>query len=201
MDDGKQPPIYVVEGELVALGLPTRDMVDLWLPWMNDPEVTRTLGNINVFTRESEERFYEGSAHDQSAKTFAIFERASARPIGTTQLRDINFRDGTATFGILIGDKSVWNRGYGTEATRLVLDFAFHALGLHNVLLTVFANNPRGQRAYEKAGFRVVGVRREARRLGQRWQDVVVMDAIPADFTSPALERTIHAEQPPGSGA
>lgn len=191
----QQQPVYNVEGELVAIGPPTRDMVDLWVRWMNDPEVTRTLGNVNVFTREGEERFYEGATHDFNAVNFAIFERATGRPVGTTALRNIDPRNGTATFGIMIGDKSVWNRGYGTEATRLVLDFAFHALGLHNVLLGVFANNPRGRRAYEKAGFRVVGVRREARRLGQRWQDEIVMDAIPADFVSPALERAIYAEQ------
>ncbi|HEY7293463.1 MAG TPA: GNAT family N-acetyltransferase, partial [Dehalococcoidia bacterium] len=161
-------PIYVVEGELVALGPRRREQVELWTRWMNNLEATRTLGAPGLYTREAEERFYEQSAAgSETAVAFAIYERASGRPIGNTDLREISRHHGTATFGIMIGEPEFWNRGYGTEATRLVLDYAFHVLGLHNVLLTVYETNPRGVRAYEKAGFRQIGRRHGAYRLGQ----------------------------------
>lgn len=193
-------PVYVVEGELVALGPRRREQIDLWTRWLNNLEMTRTLGNPGVFTREAEEQFYQSTQNDGAAAHFSIYERASGRPIGTTALREINRGHGTATFGIMIGEPSCWNRGYGTEATRLVLDYAFHVLGLHNVLLTVYATNPRGVRAYEKAGFRQIGRRHEAYRLGQRRYDVIYMEALASAFQSPVLERRLHAPQPPPNG-
>ena len=196
-------PIYTLRGERVALGPSSRDQIDLWLRWYNDLEVTRTLGNSRVVTREMEERFYEETLSEkQQGRTvgFAIYELETGRPIGTCSLREIDHLNGTATFGIAIGEKDCWNRGYGTEATRLTLDYAFHALGLHNVLLQVYANNLRGARAYEKAGFRVIGRRRGARRLGQRRMDVILMDAVADDFASPVLERLLYTPQEPPAG-
>ena len=190
-------PIYVVEGELVALAPLEPGIIPLWQRWLNDLEVTRTLGafSVNVHPRESQERAYDRSVHTEGDVSFAIVERDGRRVIGSTSLREISFRTGAATFSIVIGEKACWDRGYGTEATRLVLDFAFHALGLHNVLLTVYDNNPRGVRAYEKAGFRVMGRRREAYKLGQERYDVVYMDALAADFESPVLARRLYAPQ------
>jgi RimJ/RimL family protein N-acetyltransferase len=88
----------------------------------------------------------------------------------------------TATFGILIGEKDCWGKGYGTEATRLVLDYAFTGLGLHNVMLNVFANNERAIRAYRRAGFREIGRRRQAHRTGGDLEDVVFMDCLATDL-------------------
>jgi RimJ/RimL family protein N-acetyltransferase len=190
-------PVFVVEGETVALGPLRREMVDTWVRWLNNLDMTRTLGNPGVYTREAEQAFFDHAAIQERTASFTIYERASGRPIGQTSLREIDDRHGTATFGIFIGEPDCWNRGFGTEATRLVLDYAFHVLGLHNVLLTVFSSNPRGQRAYEKAGFRVIGRRRGAHRSGQERFDVVLMDAVVTDFESPVLQRRIAAPQEP----
>lgn len=190
--------VYTLRGALVALGPLRREMIDLWLRWFNDLEMLRTLGTVNPASREDEERFYEQATAAGQAN-FAIFELSNGRPIGTCALRAIDQRNGTATFGIAIGPRDAWNRGYGTEATRLLLDYAFHWLGLHNVQLSVFANNPRGVRAYEKAGFRVIGRRREAHKVGQQRLDEILMDALASEFESPLLERTIYTPQePPG---
>ena len=187
-------PVYTLRGELVALGPLRREMIDLWLRWFNDLDMLRTLGTVDAATREAEERFY-AQATGEGEVNFAIFELASARPVGTCGLRAVDQRNGTATFGIAIGDRTAWNRGYGSEATRLLLDYAFHWLGLHNVQLHVYANNPRGIRAYEKAGFRLVGRRREAHKLGQQRMDEVIMDALATDFDSPLLARALYAPQ------
>lgn len=193
---GASEPVLLIEGELVALGPLLRAHIELYLRWMNNLETTATLGRADVFPRESEERFYEAAtAEDQTA--FTIYEKATLRPIGTTQLKNVSYRNGTAEFGILIGEPDCRDRGYGTEATRLVLDFAFHVLGLHNVELRVFSHNPRGRRAYEKAGFKTIGVRREAYKLGQRRYGVILMDALASDFESPLLERALTAPQQP----
>ena len=91
-----------------------------------------------------------------------------------------------AEFGIAIGERR--GQGLGTEATRLVLDFAFHVLQLRNVLLVTLEWNVAGLTAYERAGFRRVGVRRGAvMSRGREPTDFVIMDAVPEDFGASVL--------------
>ena len=83
--------------------------------------------------------------------------------IGTYAFDDIDWRIRSAEFGIMIGDKTYWNRGYGTEAVRLLCQHGFNTLNLNRIFLHVFENNPRAIRAYEKAGFILEGRERQAR--------------------------------------
>ncbi|RTH16669.1 GNAT family N-acetyltransferase [Thermus scotoductus] len=76
--------------------------------------------------------------------------------LGTLKLYDLTPEE--ATLGILIGRKDRWGQGYGTEAVRAALAYAFGSLGLKRVKLRTFAHNLRARRAFEKAGFRQVGL-------------------------------------------
>ena len=125
---------------------------------------------------------------------FTIYERETARPIGNTGLHGIDYRNSRATFGIMIGETDARGRGFGTEATRLMLDYAFTALGLRNVMLTVFAFNPAGIRAYEKAGFKEFGRRRQCRAMGGKLCDEVYMYCLPSESESPVLGRVFAPE-------
>jgi RimJ/RimL family protein N-acetyltransferase len=100
-------------------------------------------------------------------------------------IRDFTNPHGTAEFGITIGDAGERGQGYGTEATRLLLDYAFTVLGVHNVWLDTPAYNIGALRAYEKAGFREIGRRRGARVLAGRRYDVVLMDCVAEEFAPP----------------
>lgn len=181
-DPADPRPIVNLAGRLVGLGPIDRRWLSLYQRWLNDFEVTRTLaiGNHPV-TLEAEGEWYDRAWRSTDSFTFTIYDLASGRPIGLTDLRRIDDRERTAEFGILIGEKEFWGRGYGTEATSLLLDFAFDSLGLHNVLLIVFADNTRAIRAYERAGFRIVGRRRESHRPGGRAVDEVLMDCLSTD--------------------
>ena len=132
--------------------------------------------------------------------SFVIYERATGRPIGSTELMHIDFRNGRADFGIYIGEAEARGKGYGTETTRLMLDYAFTALGLRNVALTVAEWNIAGQRAYAKAGFREFGRRRACWPMGGRWWDEVHMDALASEFESPVLARVFAPDAPREGG-
>jgi hypothetical protein len=80
-------------------------------------------------------------------------------------------------------------RGYGTETTRLVLGYGFAGLNLHSIRLSVYGHNPRALRAYERAGFRVIGRWRESYRLGGEALDTIFMDCLATEFTPPMPER------------
>ena len=103
----------------------------------------------------------------------------------TVGLREIDHVHRAATFGILIGEKECWGKGYGTEVTRVMADFAFAGLGLHNVMLTVSPRNERGVRAYRRAGFREIGRRRQAHRVAGQPEDVIMMDCVVTQFERP----------------
>src|SRR5262249_8485677 len=157
-------PILNIVGDKVALGPRRRDLLPVYLQWINDFETTRTLAlGLQPVTWEAEQAWYDHTSTGEPAVVaFTVYERPTMRPIGNTDLRHIDHVPRTAEFGILIGEKDCWGKGYGTETTTLMLDYGFTGLGLHNIMLRVFDFNARGIRAYTRAGFRVIGHRREA---------------------------------------
>jgi len=189
-------PIINIEGERVALGPLRRDLVPLYQRWINDFASAHNFGQVGPLTEDQERAWYDRQATAEQSVTFTIYERATWRPIGTTNLHALDHRNGMATFGVGIGEADCRGKGYGTEVTRLMLDYAFTALGLHSVMLIVFAYNLAGQRAYAKAGFREIGRRRQAYRLGGRWWDIVYMDCLAAEFTSPVLRQIFAPDGP-----
>jgi RimJ/RimL family protein N-acetyltransferase len=186
---GLDRPIISIVGDKVALGPRRRGLVPLALKWYNDFEVMRTYGSrFRMRTLEAAEQGYDGASKGGADYAdFAIYELPTMRAIGYTALEEIDHFDRTAKFILLIGEKDCWGKGYGTETTRLMLDYGFTALGLHNIMLTVFSFNERGIRAYTRAGFRIVGRRREAHRFGGRPYDVIYMDCLASEFQSPVL--------------
>lgn len=78
----------------------------------------------------------------------------------------------------MLGEKAWWNKGYGTEAMRLMLRHGFETLNLHRIWLQVYANNQRGLRAYEKAGFQHEGIYREGHYQAGKYHDVFLMSVL-----------------------
>lgn len=186
---GSEQPIVNIVGDLVALGPLRRELVPLYQRWMNDFATLPRLGAAPApMTLEAETAWYDAIVASET-RIFTIYERAGWRPIGNADLREIDHRHRSAAFGILIGEADARGKGYGTEATRLMLDYAFTALGLHNVLLHVYEYNLAGRGAYEKVGFKEIGRRRQCRWMGGRLWDEILMDCLATEFESPALAR------------
>jgi diamine N-acetyltransferase len=188
IDQQSEKPLLNIVGEKVALGPIQQSMISSFVRWENDFSVTlMTSDPLRPVSRESIEARYGHKIKEESAHSleFAVYERASMRLIGTAELRRIDRTMRTAEYGILIGEKDCWGKGYGTETTVLLLDYAFTVLGLHNVLLRTYGYNERAIRAYTRAGFRVMGRWREAARLGDQLYDVIFMDCLATEFRYP----------------
>lgn len=113
--------------------------------------------------------------HQQDVFMFHIRTVDGDHLIGGVELDEVRWNHGETFVGIGIGDRAYWGKGYGTEAMRLILRFAFMELNLQRVSLNVFAYNPRAIRSYEKIGFVHEGRQRGVlRRDGQRF-DLVFM--------------------------
>jgi diamine N-acetyltransferase len=196
-----EQPIINIVGEKVSLGPMHRDLLPLITRWSNDLAARRNIGAPLPQTLEQRIAQYERDTVDEQSVDFAVYERAilpggHPRPIGTVGLFDINYRNGRAEFGIYIGEADARGKGFGTETTRLMLDYAFTALGLYNVALTVAEWNVAGQRAYARAGFRECGRRRQCWLMGGRRWDQIAMDCLATEFTSPALARIFAPDAP-----
>jgi RimJ/RimL family protein N-acetyltransferase len=184
---GSEEPVLNIAGERVALGPLRAELLPLYGRWINDFRTIRMLDLPPApATAEKEQDWYEGLSKGENDIMFTIYERETLRPIGNTALHGLDHRNRSASFGIIIGEPEFRGRGLGTETTRLMLDYAFTALGLHNVMLTVFEFNPAGLRAYEKAGFRQIGRRRECRVMGGKLYDEIYMDCLAPEFERPA---------------
>jgi len=123
-----------------------------------------------LFESESKEKF------DDNAAWFAI--EADGKYIGDCALTGLKDRYGNVELGILIGDRDYWNRGYGREAIGLLLDYAFHYLGMRRVKLTTHAKNLRAIRCYQACGFVEEGRPRQVLWIEGEWTDLVDMSIL-----------------------
>jgi RimJ/RimL family protein N-acetyltransferase len=175
---------FVMTGERAALGLLRRDHIPALATWFNDVEVRRGLAHRGIVNEDGEARWYEevteaARAPRPTVAPFAIHDVADGALVGVCNLENIDHNFLRGEFGIFLGERR--GTGIGTDATRLALEWAFTIMGLRNVMLETYAFNEQAIRAYERAGFRVIGTRRDSvRALGRRW-DSILMDATADD--------------------
>lgn len=172
------PPL-ILKSQRLGYGPIRSDLVDTYARWMNDLRVTRTLAAPCMpMSAEKEQQWFDGASVTSSEAVFTMYVLDTMQPIGNIGLHDIDPESRTASFGIVIGEVDAWGHGYGTEGTRMMVHYGFDVLGLHNIQLMCYANNPGGLKAYERAGFKHVGVRRQAKRSGRELLDEYIMDII-----------------------
>lgn len=147
--------------------------------WYRDPELARlTRYQTRPMSVEEIERFFSTRLLADDGIAYAIHEAGTDRLIGLTTFSALDADNGSVLFHITIGEHDAWGRGYGTEATELMLRHAFERMGLHRVGLSVFEFNARARRAYEKAGFVLEGRLRQAISRDGRWWDELQMGAL-----------------------
>lgn len=157
------------------------EIIEKFTQWLNDFETTDYTGKSPaLITLDGERKWFENpKAGDY---VFFIVRLEDDKLIGTIGLHDIDHINRRATFGIFIGDKSGRNKGYGTEATRLILEYGFKYLNLNNIKLDVMEFNERAQACYKKCGFKEYGRRRKSEFLYGKYYDRVEMDILAEEF-------------------
>nr|MBA2720156.1 GNAT family N-acetyltransferase [Chloroflexota bacterium] len=170
-------------GDLVVLRRHVPANLRAFQRWYSDPAVVRLTRYQDSPMRPDEiERFFEARALGSGSLAMAIHVRDGERLIGTCALSQLDADNGSALFHITIGEQNAWGRGFGTEATRLMIDHAFGGLGLHRVGLAVFSFNDRAIRSYRSVGFVVEGRAREAIWREGQWWDEISMSILDSDW-------------------
>jgi RimJ/RimL family protein N-acetyltransferase len=176
-----------LEGDLVVLRRHVPENLKAFERWYADPDVARlTRYQDGPMRREEIERFFAARVVGHDSLALAIHERATNRLIGTCAFSQLDGENGSALYHITIGEKDAWGRGYGTEATRLMLEHAFSVLRLHRVALAVFEFNERAIRSYRSCGFVVEGRAREAIWRDGRWWDEITMSILDSEWVTEA---------------
>jgi RimJ/RimL family protein N-acetyltransferase len=166
----------MLEGEKVILRTIKKDDIDHWMRWYNDADVLKYFppGVMYGVTWEGEEEFYNNARKSPDSKVYTIMT-VEGKVIGIIALNNINREWRNAAIGITIGEKDKWGKGYGADAMRVLVKFAFERMNLHRIYLHVSGLNQGGVKCYEKIGFKSEGVLREDRYLDGKYHDTLVM--------------------------
>ncbi len=153
--------------------------------WLNDTEVSDNLSVYLPLSTVDEEQWFDAASRlpaEEKPLSIEVNEGHGWRLIGNLGFFNLEWANRCAEFGIFIGDKSVWNRGYGTETVQLLLRHAFETLNLHRIYLRVYSTNRRARRAYEKAGFVLEGTMREAVYRHGCYADIHIMSVLRSEW-------------------
>ena len=150
--------------------------------WINDPQVRKYLTVYLPMTTGVERKWIESISGSEKNIVLATVDKKTGKHVGNAGLHSINGRNGTATFGFLIGDKNFWGKGYGTEMLDLMLEYAFHTLGLRKVRSRVLAPNISSAKVHKKCGFKKAGVFKKEYLVDGEYVDEILLEVSRKDW-------------------
>lgn len=150
------------------------DDANKYLKWMNDEDVAKDFGQYNrIVTSKNDLKWLYEPPSDMQRYAMILLECDVL--IGSISIHNIDHLNRTAFIGIFIGEKEHRNKGYGTDAIRLILEYGFKTLNLRKIMLTVHADNYAAIACYKKVGFQEEGRLRECIYKDGRYIDKVYM--------------------------
>ena len=173
-------------GEKVKLRALEMEDLDIILKHWNNLELRQYLNSQIPMSKHAERKWLERATVQDpwrdGGMTLAIEDKTNGQFLGTVSFFDIDKQHKKAEFGIAIHNPDNLGKGYGTDTTRVMLWIAFHILGLNSIHLITLKGNVRGQKAYEKAGFKHAGVYRQSAYVKGAFHDFIIMDILKDEF-------------------
>ncbi|MBY0122784.1 GNAT family N-acetyltransferase [Bacillus sp. S/N-304-OC-R1] len=145
-------------------------------------ESRRLTGLQRSYTKEQIDKYLEGKVHETSSLLYLIALKESDEVVGDIALQDIDSFNRSANIRIAIDNSSHQGKGYGSEAMLLLLDYGFGIVNLHRIELNVFSYNERAKHVYEKLGFKVEGVQRDALYYNHSYHDSILMSLLEHEY-------------------
>lgn len=176
----------MITGSRIRLRAIEREDLPNFVRWLNDPEVRRNLLVTIPLSQAQEDGWFEHTLQRPLEEQPLGIEAQTPegwRLVGNCGFDKLDSRNRCAEIGIFIGDSNYWNKGYGTEAMRLMVKYGFDSLNLNRIYLNVYETNDRGIRCYEKAGFVHEGRLRQAIFREGRYIDLLVMSVLRSEWS------------------
>ncbi|HHY89164.1 MAG TPA: GNAT family N-acetyltransferase [Chloroflexi bacterium] len=182
----------MLRGKRIRLRPAERSDLPHFVRWFSDPEVTRYLSMRFPMSMAREEQWFEDMLKRPQVEHVLCIEvdqDGEWKLIGNCAFHKVDWINSSAEVGISIGEKEYWNQHYGREALAVLVNYGFTELNLHRIWLQVFANNPRGIRAYESIGFRHEGRKREHEYINGEYVDDLIMGVLRHEWQLPDFLR------------
>ena len=174
---------FITGKKLYLRGLKREDLRGNMFNWANDSEVTHYMFmGLVPNSIELMEEEYDKLTRSEKDIILAIIDKKSDKHIGNVGLYSINWVARSAEYRIIIGEKAFWNKGYGTEAANLILDYGFNKLNLNKMWLGVNAENKTAVKSYEKSGFVKEGLLREEIYRNGLYYNAIRMSILRKEF-------------------
>jgi len=174
------------EGKLIKLRPFELSDIEIIIEKFNNYEMRRFVDTPIPYSKGLEEEWIKGTWESQkngNGYYYLIQNKSNSDIIGSTGLDQISHTNRTGHFGITIFEAENWNKGYGTDAIKLMLSFGFELINLHSIYLRVYDYNERAIKVYKNIGFRVVGKLREAYYIEGKYHDILIMDLLKKDYS------------------
>lgn len=180
----------MLTGNLVVLRALEREDLAALHRWQNDEEIMRLARSFpdHVISKEALEAEFarELKGEDTGRKAYIIEEKSTHNPVGWATIRIHLFqrRVTTADVGLALGEKSAWNKGYGTETSKLLLDEVFRQMNLHRAEWWTFSENVASIQLARKIGFKEEARLRDAVFFDNHYHDLVAFGLLKPEFES-----------------
>lgn len=148
--------------------------------WLNDGEVTKYLLASSLTTMEEQQRWFENSQFSDD-RTFSIMDE-EGRLIGYCGIAHLDWSERRCSVWLIIGEKDVWNQGYGYDGMKVLLRYLFQELHINRVGLFVDVTNSRAISVYQRCGFRTECVQRGSRFKNGAYHDDLLMAVTRRDW-------------------
>lgn len=172
-----------LEGKFCYLSPISHEDAEKYFVWLNDLETSIYLRTFTqIITLPQEKQALQELTQDNHV--MGIVDKRTNSVIGNCGLMEVDFINRTAELGIFIGEKEYRGKGFGEDATNLMLDFGFNALNLNNIWVRIYSYNEASMNLFRKCGFKVIGRRREAKIIGNAKYDEILMDIVASEYLS-----------------
>jgi len=178
--------IILLKGKLVRLREYKQSDVELAYKYMNDPEVLLNLGNGIPYPMilEKEQEWFDSQIKSKDTYSFAIESLEDGIYIGGCGINWYDWKNGTAEIGIFIGNQQFREKGYGTDAMKVLIDFIFNQTNINRIQLSTYSFNERAYKTYLKCGFKEEGRLRQRIFRNGKYHDEILMGLLREEYNN-----------------
>lgn len=173
-DNQKSKVVPFLEGKNINLCPTNLEHINLYTKWGNDPDVRRYSRNVIPWRLEEVKKWNE--SQERSVKkeiAFEIWHKKDNKPIGTAGFSNINWFNRNANIFATIGEPDYWGQDFGTEVSKLLVDYGFEELNFHKIYAGIYSPNKRSLRAAEKIGLKYEATLKEQIYIDGEYVDEV----------------------------
>ncbi|HEY4696194.1 MAG TPA: GNAT family protein [Candidatus Hydromicrobium sp.] len=176
-------PVRKISGKKTTLRVLEKKDLRRSLVWLKDPSVNMYLSHsFRDYTEEQELKWFEFVQNSNNDVVFAIEDIDTHLYIGNCALHKIDWEKESCEMGIVIGEKNYWNKGYGSDAIKNIINFALFNLNLKSIKLDVYRYNRRAITVYRKCGFKLVQIEKRSHFYNGKYWDTLLMEFKKPEF-------------------